>query len=467
MRCLALASEADRQGWDVRILGDIDQSWLTEHRVDVPADYADASAIGERLKETISCWRPDVVHVDAYSDVPIVKDGEFIFSNMADGDFGSRQSDLAIDPTLGADHSSTGSKAAVSLLGAWYAPLREQVIAHRPPVALYPGDEPRPWRVMVVMGGTDPFHLTQAVIDGVLRCTVPVHATVVTSSSAVNVGTASKQRVRLIPFSDNLPSLATRHDLVISAAGTSLIEFAYLGLPMALVCAADNQRAGYEAAVNMGVAIPLGTGTLLASRVSSMIDSLHAVTLDHCRQAVQGVVDEFGAWRIVSAWQQLAFSPPRLPVAAPTMRRATIADAQSLFQWRDDPVTRAQSRDDSPLIWQKHVTWLRATLKRDDCVLLIAELDGQPVGTVRWDRVGTSIWEASVTIAPEWRGHGLAAAALAASEKSLPPARPIQLMAAIQEANAASLAAFARLGYTPFKPADEAGFLQYCAWRLT
>lgn len=90
------------------------------------------------------------------------------------------------------------------------------------------------------------------------------------------------------------------------------------------------------------------------------------------------------------------------------MRPATFDDAATLFEWRNDPVTRAMSSNTDPVPWETHLAWLSASLANPDRTLLICEEDGVPVGTVRVDGD-----EMSWTVAPEARGRGLASIMIA------------------------------------------------------
>jgi RimJ/RimL family protein N-acetyltransferase len=83
------------------------------------------------------------------------------------------------------------------------------------------------------------------------------------------------------------------------------------------------------------------------------------------------------------------------------IRPAQMSDADTLFQWRNDPLTRAMSRTSEPVSWEAHIKWLSERLGRSEPHLYIAEI-GAPVGTFRLD--GDEI---SYTIAPESRGKGL------------------------------------------------------------
>lgn len=88
------------------------------------------------------------------------------------------------------------------------------------------------------------------------------------------------------------------------------------------------------------------------------------------------------------------------------LRRATMADAKMLFDWRNDPETCAASINSDPPQWEGHQKWLDASLCNPERALLIAEVDGVPVGTVRIDHGEET--ELSWTVAPDQRGKGIA-----------------------------------------------------------
>jgi RimJ/RimL family protein N-acetyltransferase len=88
------------------------------------------------------------------------------------------------------------------------------------------------------------------------------------------------------------------------------------------------------------------------------------------------------------------------------LRVATETDAQKLFDWRNDPLTRANSIEMSPVPWDDHIRWLAASLTRADRELLIAERDRESVGTVRLDYSDADC-ELSWTVAPEWRQQSI------------------------------------------------------------
>lgn len=80
---------------------------------------------------------------------------------------------------------------------------------------------------------------------------------------------------------------------------------------------------------------------------------------------------------------------------------ARIKDAQILFDWRNDPITRAMSRNSDLVEWNDHVVWLTSHLALPQSKIYIAENFRKPVGTFRID--GDEI---SYTVAPDERGKG-------------------------------------------------------------
>ncbi|MBI3515845.1 MAG: GNAT family N-acetyltransferase [Proteobacteria bacterium] len=93
-------------------------------------------------------------------------------------------------------------------------------------------------------------------------------------------------------------------------------------------------------------------------------------------------------------------------VPAHSLRSATMADARLLLDWRNDTQTRANSRQHGLVVWHAHLDWLATVLCDPARELLIAELNGVAVGTVRLDtREDDTVL--SWTVAPEHRGKGL------------------------------------------------------------
>ena len=144
-------------------------------------------------------------------------------------------------------------------------------------------------------------------------------------------------------------------------------------------------------------------------------------------------------------------------MAPPLARDATESDAELLLDWRNDPQTRVGSRSTEPIAFEQHLTWLRGVLASKSRSLFVVEADGEPVGTVRFDRESESgSWEVSITVAPKHRGRGLSGAVLAAGERILTQRHHVaSVLAVVHRDNAASAALFQRAGYSEMPAAGE------------
>lgn len=125
------------------------------------------------------------------------------------------------------------------------------------------------------------------------------------------------------------------------------------------------------------------------------------------------------------------------------LRPATLSDAPFLFRLRTDTATQMGSYHPAP-DYLHHLAWLDGSLRNGRRVLLIAEVAGHAVATIRLDQRGPGVAEISLTVAPEARRQGYGLATLAAVETWGVPC----LLASIKPDNLASIALFTRAGYT-------------------
>ncbi len=130
-----------------------------------------------------------------------------------------------------------------------------------------------------------------------------------------------------------------------------------------------------------------------------------------------------------------------------TLRPATMADAERLFAWRNDPETRRQCWQTHEVTRESHQRWLAGTLDDETVFLFIADADGTAVGTGRLDWCVMGV-ELSLTVAPEHRGQGIGTAIILALRAEAKRVGWTPLIAYIKPGNTASLKAFERAGFT-------------------
>jgi RimJ/RimL family protein N-acetyltransferase len=173
------------------------------------------------------------------------------------------------------------------------------------------------------------------------------------------------------------------------------------------------------------------------------------------------------AQRALKAAEPVSWDMVGPPPAGPglSLRAATLDDAALLRQWRNDPVTRANSRNTGEITNDEHMAYLHAVLPNTDRKLLIAELEGAPIGQVRLDKKGSNA-EISLTVAPEARGGGLSSWLLRAAEPLARELGVTTLLAEIHPDNQASIKAFKRAGYYAFVQPAAAGSLLRCERRI-
>jgi spore coat polysaccharide biosynthesis predicted glycosyltransferase SpsG/RimJ/RimL family protein N-acetyltransferase len=474
MRVLAVAEEAVARGWAVRIAGDLDDAALARIPRAVPTAVAEHVPLGEAgssLRRLVGAWRPSVLHLDTYwLDEAAVPAGPLV-SNVQDAPFGVRPADLVIDPNLGAE-----SRLAAPGPGRFHLVGTSAMLVRRQVRDASRAARPERGRgVLVVLGGTDPHRLTTRVVEALARLREPPELTVVTPPDQLpelQRLAAGSRGIRLTGFLDDLPAEAAAHDLVVSAAGTSVWDLAHLGVPTAIVAVTENQRAGYAAAVAAG--ITRGLGLPPHSDLDEQVAGLAPLLADRAtlaRQAERGraLVDGLGTWRVVSAWEQLAGPgpiPERPRSGRLAVRSATPADARLLLDWRNDPATRGASRTTGEISWEDHSAWLEQVLADPGRQLLVVSEADRPIASVRWDSAGDGSREVSIVLAPAARGRGLAAPVLTAAEAAVAGPLPVLLTAAVHRDNPPSLRLFARCGYLPHQPSDADGFLGFAKWRF-
>ena len=142
-----------------------------------------------------------------------------------------------------------------------------------------------------------------------------------------------------------------------------------------------------------------------------------------------------------------------------TIRLARLDDAERLWSWRNDPHTRRASHNTDAIAYDQHTRWFERRLSRNDSVILIAELHGEAIGTVRFDRRRDSYLEVIVNIAPQARSKKLGAACLRAACNFVLKKEAAGFHAEIRLENTASIRIFQQCGFHKF--GSKGGFLLF------
>ena len=480
MRSLCLAEQATASGWRVRIAGRFGDRALEHLSALSPGQEVIRLDVDQPLAQVSDLLAEDdvsLVHLDSYDrEFDLIKLGTTLVSNMQDGAYGRRHADLHIDANLDAEFRYQQlAPREVAILGAAGMQVRDAFRSLRHEVRdASVGSS----KVLVLLGGTDPSGLTPKLVRELAEYP-DLHLTVICRPElrhAVKQSLGNRaSNSSILPFTEDLPALADSMDIVLTAAGTSVWDFAAAGIPMGVLAVAENQLPGYRSCETHSIGIALGEPPHndLAERLSMMVSALRDESqLQDLSASGVLAVDGLGSWRVVAAWEEMLAARGRGGNHAVTdhtlaIRGATSDDAQLLFDWRNDVSTRLVSRSTEPIAWPDHVKWLKRALADTNRKVTLVVLGGEPIATVRWDRRGANAWEVSITIAPDWRGKGLGAAVLAAGESLFSGDEPVQLLAGVHVSNTASRRLFMRSGYLPHMPADTFGFEMRSKWVLS
>jgi N-acetylneuraminate synthase len=124
------------------------------------------------------------------------------------------------------------------------------------------------------------------------------------------------------------------------------------------------------------------------------------------------------------------------------------ADAKQIMEWRNDPITLADSFNSEQKVWESFWTEFRNEYFDTRVPPPVFGLDGElPLGFLRYRFIGDSKCDISINLAPEFRGKGLAVPLLLAGARHAKDFGTQEIVAEIKRENSASHKAFSRAGY--------------------
>lgn len=140
-----------------------------------------------------------------------------------------------------------------------------------------------------------------------------------------------------------------------------------------------------------------------------------------------------------------------------TWRHAQDSDCGILFAWRNDPVSVRHSKSRVFVSHKDHTLWFSAALGSNDTVLLIADINGFPIATTRFDRKppDSSVYFVSINVAPHYRGKGMGKKLLRSAIFRFFSSRCADLVAGVHQDNHASQRIFVSAGFVETKADGE------------
>jgi len=141
-----------------------------------------------------------------------------------------------------------------------------------------------------------------------------------------------------------------------------------------------------------------------------------------------------------------------------TLRPAHAEDCRLLWEWRNDPDTRAASFGSEPIPFERHRAWFEEHVGSSDTrIWVVLDPAGNGIGYVRFQIRGAEA-EVSVALGRNERGKGYGSKAIrAASNKMLSLGLAQKLVALVKKSNPGSRRSFERAGFCLFGTRTVAG----------
>ena len=133
-----------------------------------------------------------------------------------------------------------------------------------------------------------------------------------------------------------------------------------------------------------------------------------------------------------------------------TLKPATMEDCRLVFEWRNHIEVRRHFFDEREIPYAEHEAWFRASLARDDRIILIAHDKDRPVGVIRFDTLKDEpdTAEIDIYVSPHRQGKGLGTRILAEGEEWIRTHKGVRsLVARVKADNPASLRMFRGRGF--------------------
>ena len=357
-------------------------------------------------------------------------------------------SDLVLNQNLCARASLYARRgdATKLLLGPHYALLRREFSLVRRSAKDIPE---KATRLLVTLGGADADNVTKRVIDALagsgfeMKVAVggsnPHLASLLEAAKEASRGTT---RVDLVFDSREMPQLMAWADFAVAAAGSTCWELAFSGVPFLFFVLADNQAANAREMERRGFGLCLGGYAQFNTQ--RFRDSVSRIAADRRLRADfasrgRELVDDRGAQRVAS----LLASDDEI-----SLRRVSEEDFRLIWDWVNDPVTRANSFESAAISWEKHREWCEAKMNNPLCSFWIAaNRNLEEVGVVRFDNEDGKA-TISLSVGPQVRGMGYGAEIIKLACYRLFQSSAVNLVRAlIKPSNKASIRAFERAGF--------------------
>ncbi len=359
------------------------------------------------------------------------------------------KADLLLDSALNAGmFYSSFPKTGAGLFGPTYVPLNP---AYKTPLITRKGDNEKNI-ITLFFGGADSPNATATTLkalSSLMRKDLVVCAVVGDLNPNKNSLKAEydSPRVHFLEPADSLFEYLQASDGFLGGGGTTTWERLCLGVPSATISIAENQVQMSNDLAKAGCLIYLGGTTEVSDDTIRM--TVGRLLDDHefrRESSLQGrlLVDGFGSSRICEAMYPT--DPKKI-----TFRPVRPSDCLLLFRWVNDPGVRNSSLDSNSISWPTHTAWFENFLDHPGKRLFIAELNGMPVGQIRFEPSEDRL-RLSYSVDSLFRGKGFGRRIVEVGVREVRRGVADPIVAEVRTENEPSLRVFRSLGFGESEP---------------
>ena len=332
------------------------------------------------------------------------------------------------------------------LSGMQYVPLRDE----------FSPDEQgkiREKSILITTGGTDPFNITGTLLQRLKKQEelreYAFHVIVGSMNqheAELKLMEEKDTRIFLHKNVKNMSYFMKTCRFAVSAGGTTLFELCACGIPTVCFSFADNQQRFVNELDKKHIMISAGDARTEKDFVGKICDSLmlyhknEEMALSYAKR-MQALVDGRGTERIAKY-----LCAKRKKFGQIHLRKAQSADAELLYEWKNDPVCIQNSLSKRRVYWEEHQKWFSSMLDSDKAGIFVVEVGGDSAAQIRLDKVGVC-GTISYSIAKEYRGYGLGTEMMQLIEKKATEMGIYELRAVVLRYNIASRKVFLQAGY--------------------
>lgn len=299
--------------------------------------------------------------------------------------------------------------------------------------------------LLLVLGGADPLNAGPSVAVQILDTFPSLRVRAIVGPAARNSGefealAAVRERLETVRDPESMAPHFQWADTAVVSPSTTALEALHHGLVTGLVLTAGNQEEGAAALRENGCAILLADFRTMRQLDLSGLRDLIRGKDQRVELASRGValVDGLGARRACDllGLPEIGFRPVEQD------------DCRVLWEWANDPGTRAASFSAAEIPWKEHVAWFESRLRSSDPGWIAQDPSGRRVAFVRFDRGEGKAFTISLNLAREMRGRGLGALLIARACDFFREANGrAEIQAWIKNENIASQRCFEKAGF--------------------